>query len=230
MSNVGTLFSKSRKISIRSSLNPRRRDFRLSKKSPQRDVIASIREYFANGRMCEASCYPRHVWRMRILHFCVGNTSTLVPAGRWRRKGMRNGALLELSAPSPRSISFAVLQHGPRSSRILPAGKLGSCYEMYMILEIYLSANVGATAEVRNYSFSTKRSICFIRSLVRTKPRPRRVITSSSCPAIAMRDPGKLSATFLESTLLRWYWACIFVYIPWGSKDHPLLWETTNYG
>ena len=163
MSNVGTLFSKSRKISIRSSLNPRRRDFRLSKKSPQRDVIASIREYFANGRMCEASCYPRHVWRMRILHFCVGNTSTLVPAGRWRRKGMRNGALLELSAPSPRSISFAVLQHGPRSSRILPAGKLGSCYEMYMILEIYLSANVGATAEVRNYSFSTKRSICFIR-------------------------------------------------------------------
>ena len=146
---------------------------------------------------------------------------------------MRNGALLELSAPSPRSISFAVLQHGPRSSRILPAEKLASCYEMYMIWEIYMTANIGAIAEVRNCSFSTKRSICFIRSLVDGRNRGQGVsLRRRPCLATAMRDPGKLSGTFLEPILLRILTTGvgIFVYIPWGLKDHPLLREMTNSG
>lgn len=69
------------------------------------------KEIFAKRRVVrQVARYSRHVCRIASLVGWEGTTSTLVPAGRWRRKGVRNGALLELSASSPWSVSFAVLQ------------------------------------------------------------------------------------------------------------------------
>lgn len=69
------------------------------------------KEIFAKRRVVrQVARYSRHVCRIASLVGWEGTTSTLISAGRWRRKGVRNGALLELSASSPWSVSFAVLQ------------------------------------------------------------------------------------------------------------------------